>query len=214
MNRTPDFDRLAGIYRWLEIATFGTALWQCRCAFLGQVRHASHALVIGDGDGRFAARLLRENPFIQIDAVDASPAMLRALVHRAGLDASRVRIFAADARGWLPPQAPPYDLVVTHFFLDCLTIAEVLSLASTLRPVLSPQAVWVISEFAIPSGAFGALIARPLVAALYRIFGLLTGLAIRQLPDHRTALEQAGFSCRRSRTWLGGLLVGEIWSVS
>ncbi len=212
MNRTPNFDRLAGIYRWLEMATFGPWLWRCRCAYLGEFRHCRQALVLGDGDGRFTARLLRENPDLQIDAVDASPAMLRALARRATPHAGRLRTFAADARHWLPPQAPPYDLVVTHFFLDCLTTAEVQSLASRLQHALSHDAIWVISEFAIPSGSFGTLIAWPVVSILYRIFGLLTGLAIRRLPNHRSALEQAGFARRQSRVWLSGLLVSELWS--
>jgi SAM-dependent methyltransferase len=207
----PNFNRLVRFYRWMELASFGPWLWLCRCAFLDSLADRRRALVLGDGDGRFTARLLRTNPEIHIDAVDASPAMLEALVQRAGREAARVRTYFVDARHWQPAN-PPYDLIVTHFFLDCLTTAEVQSLASTLRHAGSPSALWVISEFAIPGDPFGRLIAAPGIAFLYRAFGILTGLKLRALPDHHTALLRSGFSLGKQRSWLGGLLVSELWS--
>jgi ubiquinone/menaquinone biosynthesis C-methylase UbiE len=210
MNHPPNFNRLARLYRWMEFATFGPWLSRTRCAFLSETATATNALILGDGDGRFTARLLRTNPNIQIDAVDASPAMLRALLRRAGPNSPRLRSHHADARTFQPPN-PPYDLIVTHFFLDCLTTAEIQSLAATLRSFATPQARWLISEFAVPATTFGRLIARPLIWSLYRAFGLLTGLTLRQLPDHRTALSQSGFILQTRRASLAGLLVSELW---
>ena len=84
MNSPPNFNRLARIYLWMELACFGPWLWWCRCTFLRELADSRRALVIGDGDGRFTARLLRANPGIQIDAVDSSAAMLHSLLRRAG----------------------------------------------------------------------------------------------------------------------------------
>lgn len=209
-KRTPNFDRLAKLYRWMEYATFGPLLARCRGAFLGEVNSASRALVLGDGDGRFTAELLRVNPQVQIDALDASPAMLEALQRRAGANADRVRVRCADARNWRPTEAP-YDLVATHFFLDCLTTDEVRVLAAKMRGAVSPSAAWIVSEFAIPERWFGRWVARPLVWLLYRAFGLLTGLEIRGLPDHHAALRDAGFTLGERRRRLRGLLVSEMW---
>src|SRR5579863_2788365 len=128
----PNFNRLASSYRWMEWVTFGPFLSKCRLAFLSEMRNSRSALVIGDGDGRFAARLLQHNPLVMVDAVDASHAMLRELVRGAGLNAARVRAHAADARQFNFAEVCP-DLVATHFFLDCLTTAEVESLAKKLR---------------------------------------------------------------------------------
>jgi hypothetical protein len=213
MNPPPNFNRLARLYEWMELASFGPWLWRTRCAFLPQVHSATNALILGDGDGRFTARLLRTNPHLRIDAVDASEAMLQSLLRRAGPNATRVRIHHADARTLTPP-SPPYDLIVTHFFLDCLTTAEIQSLAATLRAAASPKALWLISEFAVPPNLFGRLIAAPIVGSLYRAFGLLTGLAVRSLPDYRTALGQSGFVLQSQRTSLAGLLVSELWTLS
>jgi len=211
LESPPDFNRLAHIYRWMELATFGPWLHWCRCAFLGRVADCPRVLVLGDGDGRFTARLLHANPHTQIDAVDASPAMLNELRRRAGTNANRVRAWNTDARFW-HPEGPPYDLVVTHFFLDCLTAAEVETLAMTVGCAITPSAKWLISEFAIPPSAYGRLFARPLISSLYWAFGRLTGLMVRKLPDYRAALRNRGYGLVARRNWLGGLLVSELWS--
>ena len=206
----PDFDRLAHIYRWMEWFSFGPFLSRCRCAFLGSLNNRRRALVLGDGDGRFAARLLNENRDVTIDAVDASGAMLRELRRRVESHGDRLTTHTSDARRFAPPRRA-YDLIVTHFFLDCLTTEEVESLATRQHSHTREGALWVISEFAVPAGWFGRAVARPLISFLYWAFACLTGLKIHCLPDHRFALEQAGWSLEREQHWLGGLLVSELW---
>jgi hypothetical protein len=208
---SPNFNGLARIYRWMELLTFGPWLERCRCAFLGDLAGCRRAAILGDGDGRFTAQLLRVHPTIEIDAVDLSAVMLRTLLGRAGHNVARVRVHCVDARTWQPAN-PPYDLVVTHFFLDCLSEDEVRALADKLRGALSPDGLWVVSEFAIPEGAFGRWVARPMVWLLYRAFGLLTGLAVGNLPDHAGALRAAGYTLRKRRCFLRGLLIAEIWA--
>ena len=208
----PDFNRLAGIYRWLEAATFGTRLMRCRNAFVGEMRASRSALVIGDGDGRFTAQLLRENACVLVDAVDSSREMLRALMTHAGGNTERVHVHMADARQWKP--VAPHDLIVTHFFLDCLTTEEVAALVKRLRLGAAPDARWVISEFAIPPNWFGWLVARPVIAILYLGFRWFTGLRVRKLPQYRKALADAGFVMAQERRFVWGLLVAEIWKTS
>ena len=215
MNRPPDFNRLARLYRWLELASFGPILGWCRYTFLMEMSSSKYALVLGDGDGRFTAQLLDVNPAVRVDAVDASSAMLEELLCRAGSHAERVCVHLADARNWQPQKADsPYDLIVTHFFLDCLTTEEVSELASRLRQVASPSVLWVVSEFDLPTGWLGSLVARPLVSMLYVGFGWMTGLRVRTLPDYRLSLRGAGFVLQKRQQRLGGLLVSELWSVN
>jgi hypothetical protein len=208
--QVPNFDRIAKLYRWMELFTFGPYLAQCRAAFLPELGQARRALILGDGDGRFTARLFRTNPYVQIEAVDASSAMLDALLRRSRRHTSRICACCADARDWQPAK-PPYDLVVTHFFLDCLRTEECRELAARLRDEVSPHAVWIVSEFAIPKSWFGQWVARPLVWLLYWAFGLLTGLQLRSLPDYQAALRAASFTLAERRTWLCGLLTSEMW---
>ena len=209
-TRPANFDRLARVYRWLEWFTFGPILWRCRCAFLELMKDSHVALIIGDGDGRFTARLLKRNSKIRIQAIDSSEAMLHQLLQRARGNSDRVRAAVADAR--VPSSlSRSFDLVVTHFFLDCLTTTEVESLAQDLRGKLKPGAQWIVSEFAVPENLYGRLFAQPLISALYLAFGVLTGLKIRRLPRHRDALNRTGFVLIQERKWLRGLLVSEVW---
>jgi SAM-dependent methyltransferase len=198
------------VYRWMEMLTFGPWLQRCRCAFLNEIAGCQRGLVLGDGDGRFTARLLSANAEIVLDAVDLSPAMLNAMVRRAGPHSERVAAHACDAREF-QPAGRRFDLIATHFFLDCLTTEEVSALAGTLRHAVEDDAIWLISDFAIPETRFGRFVARLIVSGLYWAFGWLTGLRVRKLPDHASAMRQAGFALESRRTWLGGLLVSELW---
>jgi hypothetical protein len=210
MSTAPDFNRLARAYRWMEAMTFGPLLMRTRCSMLGELSGCRRALVLGDGDGRFTARLLASNPDVEIDTVDASSAMLAELLNNAGLHVTRVHTHVADAREWQPSRTD-YDLVATHFFLDCLSNEEVHALAARMRGAATLGALWVVSEFAIPGGVFGAVVARPLVALLYRAFGALTGLRVQRLPNHHKALKGAGFVLDSEKPQLRGLLVSELW---
>jgi SAM-dependent methyltransferase len=210
IGTAPDFNRLARIYRWMEWLAFGPFLQRCRCASLSSLAERRRALVLGDGDGRFTACLLRSNATIKVDVIDASQAMLRQLASRS--PAARIRTHLADARTFTPARRD-YDLIATHFFLDCLSQSEVSDLASRVCHHATPDAIWIISEFAVPSNFYGRTIAAPLIRALYFAFGLLTRLQVRTLPDHHAALARSGWSLLDQRKILKGLLVSELWQL-
>jgi SAM-dependent methyltransferase len=211
-TKPANFDRIASLYRPLEYLTLGRTLERCRLHFLPQLRSATRALVLGDGDGRFLAQLLRQNAKLRADAVDTSPAML-ALLEARGLSAqTRLRIHQADALTFTTePPAAPYDLVVTHFFLDCLTQPEVDTLAANIVPYLTPNALWLVSDFRIPTGPW-TLPARLLVRSLYLAFRILTGLRVTALPDHEAAFTRAGLSRIAVQRSLAGILTTELWA--
>ena len=211
MSRKLNFDLLARPYRWLEYLTFGRWLERCRFHFLPALGEPRRALVLGDGDGRFLARLLRANPTLTADVVDISPAMLRLLETRLPLEArNRVTLHEADARR-IPPPGAGYELVVTHFFFDCLFQAELGALVDRIAPSLTPGAYWVVSEFAIPRGRVASLAGRAVVSGLYRAFGAFTGLFVRSLPDHGSVLQASDFHLVSEKRWLHGLLIGQLW---
>lgn len=212
-SKPANFNRIARPYRWLEYFSFGPMLERCRFYQIPQLASARRALVLGDGDGRFLARLLAANPLLRADVVDQSPAMLRLL--QARVDAvsarDRISIHQTDALAFTPTGS--YDLIVTHFFLDCFSTGEVNHLADTIRPHLTPSALWLVSEFAIPSGP-ASLPARAVVSFLYAAFHVITGLPTRALPDHPAALARCGFTLQSRKTFLAGLLISELWMLS
>ncbi len=203
------FDKLARSYRWLEWLSFGPMLQHCRVQFLPCLVGARHALLLGDGDGRFCAELLREVPTVRVTAVDASACMLATLRARAERDGTggRLETVHGDVMRSLPRD--DYDVVCTHFLLDCLSNGEVRDLAAAVRGCCRSP-VWIVSEFAKPAG-FARWPATVVITGLYAAFGLLTGLRVRALPDHASALRAHGFELEQGRTYLFGLLRAELW---
>ena len=214
MSRALNFDPLARPYRWLEYATFGLALERCRLHYLPALENSRRALVYGDGDGRFLAQLLRANPQLHAYVVDVSSAMLRVLEQRLTPEArARVTLHPCDARDFAPP-AGKFDLVITHFFLDCLFESEIAALITRIRPHLEPEALWVVSEFAIPVGRGASSVGKLIVSGLYQAFGWITGLPVRELPQYATELRNKDFVLHQEKRWLRGLLVSQLWQYS
>ncbi len=199
----------------MEYLSFGPMLERCRFHFLPDCARARHALVLGDGDGRFTARLLAANSSVQVDAVDASGAMLRELERRTRHTVpdtlGRLDTSKADLRSFTPVRSG-YDLVVSHFFLDCLTDEEVDGLVQRTIPHLTPDAIWLISEFEIPAKGWRRICARAVVRFLYFAFEKMTHLHVRRIPDYATTLSAHGFERRRRGQFLGGLLIAEVWN--
>ncbi len=211
-----DFDRIARAYRWLEYLTFGRALQRCRNRYLDRLAGTGHVLVLGDGDGRFTAALLACHCQVFAVAVDQSPAMLAHLwarVRAVGasprliiLQQEAVSLLAEASRGIVGQPAEGFDCVCSHFFLDCLSTAQVHRLVEGVRPRLAPGALWIVSEFATPT-----LWTRWVVGLLYRGFSLLTGLQTQQLPAWRETLASQGFACVAEEKSLRGLLSSSVW---
>ncbi len=211
---TPNFDSLAHIYRWMEYCSFGPMLERCRFHFLSRCVQARHALVLGDGDGRFTARLLAANPAVHADAVDASAAMLAVLQGRAQSccpDAdARLHTIQADLRQFTP-NGESYDLVVSHFFLDSLTDDEVSALVERLLPSLTTDAIWLVSEFSVPEKGLRRATARMLIRSLYFAFAITTRLRVHHIPNYAKVFRDHGFHRREDAGYLGGILTAELW---
>ncbi len=204
------------MYRWLEYLALGPLLARTRRQFLPEIAGARHALVLGDGDGRFLAELLRCAPQLRAFALDSSPSMLSLLQRRCARDGTALRLRSKCISGEiaaLRPDAsePRPDLIVTHFFLDCLLEPEVVALAQQLAGLAAPRCLWVLSEFGLPEQPFLHLLAKGYVRLLYLAFQLLTGLKVRSLPAIAPALRAAGFRRLARHQRLGGLLYAELW---
>jgi SAM-dependent methyltransferase len=212
MNARASFDRLSHVYRWMEYFSFGPYMQQCRKLRVAEMTACRRALVYGDGDGRFLAELVRRLPEIRATTVDASSKMLLRLARRLPSGA-QVRLLHADALECEPTGLPnaPFDLVVSHFFLDCFNEAEIASLVAHVNVAMEKTALWVVSDFAIPRRKPARLLGMLIVWGLYLAFGLLTGLRARRLPDHAGVMRDAGWMLEDRRELLWGLLVSERW---
>ncbi len=208
----PNFDRVARLYRWAEYLLLGPLLKQTREQFLPLFGAVRHALVLGDGDGRFTARLLRQAPHARVLALDASAAMLRLLARRCRFAAARLHLRQTSVLDLPSPRdLRRMDLVVSHFVLDCLAQAEVDALATQLGKCLPPGSRWVLSDFATPPHQPWRTLGKVYLRVLYWAFWVLTGLRTQQLPRIQPCLRAAGFRRLARVERLRGLLYSELW---
>lgn len=212
----PNFDRVAHIYRWAEWLTLGPLLGRTRRYFVPQLADRQNALVMGDGDGRFLSYLMSHHQHLCAYAVDISATMLRLLRERC-LAASptaeqRLQTEHISALHVIPD--PKTDLIVTHFFLDCLTQIQTDALASQIAEAVEPGTLWLVSDFAVPGPALLRPFAAAFIRVLYAAFGMLTGLRVTHLPDPQVSLEYAGFVRIARKTFVFGLLYTELWELA
>ncbi len=208
---TSSFDRLASCYRALEWLAFGGALTRVRFHHLAALAGRKRVLILGDGDGRFLARLVKDLPEARIDSVDSSAAMLaRACKQLSPADAARVNFRHEDAReARFEPAA--YDAVVTLFFLDCFTVDELQPLFHRLDQALAPGGLWLWADFALPPKGWRRLRARIWLAVLYGFLRWQTGLSARELPETDSLFAAASYFLNDSTAQQAGLLRSAHW---
>lgn len=192
-------DGIARWYRWIEYAGFGRALERRRQAFLSDVSDVRRVLALGDGDGRALAALLAAAPDVCVDYIDVSARMLELARTRAG--GEHVNYRCEDARTARLAEVE-YDLIVTHFFLDCFDETDLEPLIVRLASAATPRARWLISEFRGNGW---------LVRGLYVFFRITTGLRTRRLVDHHPLLKRHGFRMVSHEDSWRGLLTSELW---
>lgn len=203
------FDRVAPHYRWLETVAFGQQLQRARLAFVRQLAAPRRALVVGEGNGRFLAALLRADRAVRVDCVDASGRMI--VLARTELDdESRVNFIQADIQA-VELVAQHYDLIVTHFFLDCFTKETLAAVIAKLASSAAPQAQWLVADFCQPGQGWRSLRARLLIAAMYLFFRVLAGIEARCLVDYRPFLQAQGFVLARETLSRDEMIRSELW---
>jgi ubiquinone/menaquinone biosynthesis C-methylase UbiE len=212
----PNCDRLAPYYHLLETIAFGPTFQNARCAFLPEVASARHALLCGDGDGRFLARLLQTNPQVTVDFVDLSARMIQLAQQRAAAlgptHLERVQFFRQDVTEFVPPSSGTYDLVATHFFLDCFAQEEISQIVSRIVRWAAPQAKWLVSDVRhAPNCTISRIWTSAAIRALYAVFNRTTGLDLTQLPRYTEALTATGCKLQQEKITVGGLLYSSLW---
>jgi ubiquinone/menaquinone biosynthesis C-methylase UbiE len=206
------FNRLARGYRALEFLAFGRDLERARFSFLDRLGDRQNILILGEGDGRCAARLVSAAPGARITCVDSSRGMIdraRARAGEAGA-ADRVSFVCADAREF-SPEPGKFDAVVTLFFLDCFKEGEVSSIVARVGAALQPGSPWLFADFTLPPRGVARLRARAWLALLYAFFQWETALAVSHLPPSEEILERSGWQRAETRALQWGLLRSSVY---
>lgn len=204
----PRYDAVAGWFRSLERLAFGRSLERARRAGLAGLAEPGHALLLGEGDGRFLVELRRAFPGARVDCVDASARMLalaRSRLESAHGDRQGVRFVQADVlREDLPARG--YDVVVTNFFLDCFDEEGIRLVVRCVTRAVAPGARWLVADFAPPRRGVAGFRSRAWLALLYAFFGRVAAQPVRRLVAPAPFLRAAGWRSEREATFRLGLV--------
>lgn len=208
------FDRLAPIYRTLEGVLAGGILQRCRTAHMAETVGRQRAVLMGEGPGRFLAAMLRATPRIEVTVVEKSPRMIRearSRIQKEGLDASRVDFQAVDASTWNPP-VQSFDLIVTHFFLDCFSPDDLEDIIGKLAGSATTDARWLLGDFCIPERGWRRFRARVIHSAMYTFFRTATGITAKQVTSPDPILRGKGFRLISRRLFNRDLIHSDLWA--
>jgi SAM-dependent methyltransferase len=207
------FDVLAPHYRWLERVLAGEKLQRCRTAQLQSISAPRRVLILGEGNGRFLAAFCRRFPESDVTCVDASERMLKLAergIRSDALSLSRVRFVHADVLGWSAPTTS-FDLIVTHFFLDCFRADQLAQIVPMLAAAATPEASWLLADFRVATAGLARWRSLAILRIMYWFFRLVTRLPARGLTSPDPFLTDAGFRLMDRREMEWGLLHSDHW---
>jgi ubiquinone/menaquinone biosynthesis C-methylase UbiE len=190
---------------------FGKALQRARVCWIGELGHPQRALIVGEGNGRFLCELLRAHPELRIDCVDESARMNALAKERLSsqFPGAHVRFVQQDVLEWTPENS--YDVIVTHFVLDCFDAIELTRIVKKLAHAATPDVTWLLADFSIPSRQWARMHARIWLHVMYAFFRLVAGLRPRTLVDPTCDLLAQGFVCAGREVSRAGMLKSEMW---
>ena len=207
------FDVLAPHYRWMEVVLAGEKLQRCRTAFLDCIPIAKNVLILGEGNGRFLLECRRKMPMAHIVCVDASARMLALAQRRLGDNCGSTEFVCNDALVWTASRHD-FDLIVTHFFLDCFRPEQLESLIAKLADAAAPDANWLLADFQSAPAGLARVRSKLILWTMYRFFRVVTRLPAKELTSPDVLLQQHGFRLveRRATDW--GLIHSDRWQLS
>lgn len=205
-----NFDRLAPFYQAMEWLAAGRKLRRCREAFLDEIPEPRRVLLAGEGRGGFLRACLKRFPKARFTVVDSSRAMLDLAKGRLGEeDLKRVLFTHADLMDWSGDER--FDLIATHFFLDCFRPQTLAAIVGRLAEHATPDAIWLLSDFQVANGRFSSIRSRWILWLLYRFFRVSCKLDADALTPADPFLVTSGFRLEKHRDFDWGLLKSECW---
>ncbi|MCH6255820.1 class I SAM-dependent methyltransferase [Puniceicoccaceae bacterium K14] len=181
------FDTIAPSYSFFEKFVFGNALQKARSFGLKSInREITRALLVGDGNGRFAVKLMKAFPNCQVVSVDSSPRMLELSIIRINkepaVNPANFTSITQDIRGIEFPEND-FDFIGLHFILDCFSTKDCNALLRSANGWLNPLGFLSYADFEIPPKQPMRFISRSFIAFLYAAFKVTSNTQTRNLPE-------------------------------
>ncbi len=197
------FNRIAPIYDRLATLVFGNAILQSQMENLELIPPHANVLVLGGGSGKWLNDLLVLNENCSVYFIEASSRMLERAKNNSNY-VDRVT-FIHGTQNDIP--AIEFDVVITHFFLDMFSRAELEHFITQLKAILKPKGLWLVADFEETS-----LWHKILLNVMYSFFNLMGAMDERSLVKWNSVLRSKSFECVRSTSLFGDFIHSRIYT--
>jgi tRNA (cmo5U34)-methyltransferase len=206
MSRVNGFDRIAWFYDSLAALIFFGNIFKAQTRFLPLIPRESNVLILGGGSGRILQTLFRLDPQAKVWYVEASSAMIRQSIRRAGPNRNIHFIHGTEAD--VPPDIR-FDAVIAPFFFDLFEEPYLSGLIKNLLKVSSINSIWLVTDF-VDHAAWH----RSFLTLMYSFFNIACGVKPRKLPGWVKILEANGLKLKQRKLYYGRFISANVYSVA
>ncbi|MCH2206242.1 MAG: class I SAM-dependent methyltransferase [Lentisphaerales bacterium] len=171
-------------------------------------KQVKNILILGGGTGKFLVDLASQIDFESLTYLDISPKMISQarskVIKEIPQLLPKINFICAPASD-LPDQT--YELIITHYFMDCFQQKDFELLALKLRNMLAPNGLWSMVDFYNESNSSSRSL---LIRFLYLFFRVSCNLNVRKLPEF-DAWFHRHMHCQHSQKLLNGLLKASLY---
>lgn len=207
------FNKIAPFYHAVSMICSLNRIHKSQMWLLSKKMKFSKTLIVGGGDGKFLLEAMKQGLSEQYYYVDLSGAMIklaqRKIEKQLPLFLDSV-VFICGSHQDIPNNQK-FDLIITPYFLDCLSDHELSLLMANLHAQLTIGGTWFFADFNIPKDKTRSFIFKNIIQLLYRILNLFCDLEVNSLPDFKKEFCKYKFTLLHEKYFLGGLLVSRIY---
>lgn len=200
------FDRIAWAYDSLAHLVFFGAIKRAQLSLLHKIPKNANLLIIGGGSGWILTELDRLGISISVDYIEASGQMLKKTQQHQPFNHIKVS-FIHGTQESIPVNAF-YDVVITNFFLDVFSPANLPGVMAHLDRYLNPVGKWIMTDF-VDNGKWWQ---RLLVKIMYVFFRATTDLEGAQLLNFDTYFHHLGYNKSEQKSFFGRMIISRIYS--
>jgi ubiquinone/menaquinone biosynthesis C-methylase UbiE len=193
------FNRIAGFYDLMVKIVFGASMRKAQIHFLNKIPPDGNVLILGGGTGWIVGEILRTNPDVTIDYVEASDRMLMIAKRKLTQSFGKVRFIHGTERS-IPPENE-YDVVITNFYLDLFTDESLSRVIATVERNIKNRALWIATDFLATNFWH-----RCMLWIMYRFFVITCRIEASRLPHWQTILHKMGLREVGNRKFYGGFI--------
>jgi len=198
------YNVMAPVYDSLARLLLGKSIQQMQLQFLNVLTSKSKLLILGGGTGWILPSIDSINSNIQIHYVDLSTGKIQKPKER-GTDPTRIRFIEGTEQDI--PDAD-YDCVITNFYLDLFSDAELKEIVIYIKNCMQPNSYWFVTDF-VTSSSWGNF----KLKCMYIFFWLTTGLKTDQLHDWDQVLRSNGVKLLDEKNSKGGFIKSVLYQL-